>query len=64
MNNSVRDKLQIILNTIENLPLETLQQYPELERTVPKLYEALQIDDVCDHKFVGNICIACGFKNV
>lgn len=59
MTNSVRDQLQLILNTIENLPLETLQQYPELEKTVPKLYEALQIDDVCDHKYVNGQCI-CG----
>lgn len=57
----VRDKLQTILYTIENLPLETLQKYPELERIVPLLYEALQIDDVCDHKFVDGICI-CGYK--
>lgn len=57
--NTVRDKLQLILNTIENLPLETLQQYPELERIVPKLYESLQIDDVCDHRFVNGQCI-CG----
>ena len=59
-----RSIIQTILYSIENLPLETLQKFPELERAVPKLYEALQIDDVCDHKFVGNICIACGFKNV
>ena len=57
--NTVRDKLQLILNTIENLPIETLQQYPELERIVPKLYESLQIEDVCDHKFVNGQCI-CG----
>lgn len=57
--NTVRDKLQVILNTIENLPLETLQQYPELERIVPKLYESLQIEDVCDHKYVNKKCI-CG----
>jgi len=57
--NTIRDKLQFILTTIENLPLETLQKFPELERTVPKLYEALQIDDVCDHRFTNGICI-CG----
>ena len=60
----IREKLQTILYAIENLPLETLQKFPELERIVPKLYEELQIDDVCDHKFVENICIACGFKHV
>ena len=57
--NTVRDKLQLILDTIENLPLEILQQHPELERIVPKLYESLQIPDVCDHKFVNGQCI-CG----
>ena len=54
-----REKLQTILHIIENLPLETLQKYPELERIVPKLYEALQIDDVCDHKYVNGHCV-CG----
>jgi hypothetical protein len=54
-----RDKMQLILHTIEGLKLETLQQYPELERIVPKLYESLQIPDVCDHKFVNGQCI-CG----
>lgn len=57
----VREKLQTILYIIESLPLETLQKYPELERIVPSLYEALQIDDVCDHKFINGICI-CGTK--
>lgn len=57
--NTVRDKLQILLNTIESLPLETLHQYPELERIVPKLYETLQIPDICDHKFINGQCI-CG----
>ena len=55
----LRNKLQTILYTIESLPLETLQRYPDLERIVPKLYESLQIDDVCDHKFVNGQCI-CG----
>lgn len=59
--NAVRDKLQILLTTIESLPLETLNQYPELERAVPRLYEALQIEDVCDHKFVSGVCI-CGLR--
>lgn len=57
--NTVRDKLQTILFNIESLPLETLQQYPELEKMVPLLYIALQIEDICDHKFVEGKCI-CG----
>ncbi len=57
----VREKLETILRTIENLPLDTLQKYPELERVIPLLYDALQIEDICDHKFVDGICI-CGFK--
>lgn len=56
---SVRDKLQTILLNIESLPLETLQQYPELEKIVPFLYIALQIEDICDHKFIDGKCI-CG----
>ena len=54
-----RSIIQTILYSIENLPLETLQKIPELERIVPTLYEALQIDDVCDHKYVNGQCI-CG----
>lgn len=56
-----RDKIQLILHTIESLSIETLQQHPELERLVPLLYTALQIDDVCDHKFVNGKCI-CGIS--
>jgi hypothetical protein len=59
MDNEIRQKLQIILYTIESLPLETLQKHPELERVVPNLYQALQVDDVCDHKFTNGVCI-CG----
>lgn len=56
MNRSIVEKL---LRQIENLPLEALSKCPELERLVPTLYELLQIDDECDHKFVNGICI-CG----
>jgi hypothetical protein len=41
------------------MSIEDLRKYPELERAVPALYEMLQIDDVCDHKFVDGVCI-CG----
>ena len=57
--NTIRDKLQLLLNTIENLPLEVLNKFPELERSVPQLYASLQIEDVCDHKYVEGVCI-CG----
>jgi len=63
MSNSVRDKLQNLITIIENLPLETLQQFPELERSIPKLYENLQIDDVCDHKYIDGKCICGSLKN-
>jgi hypothetical protein len=56
-----RSTVERLLRQIENLPLETLQHHPELERLVPTLYELLQIDDECDHQFVDGICI-CGSK--
>jgi hypothetical protein len=61
--NEVRNKLQLILSTIESLPIETLNRYPELERTIPGLYDALQIEDVCDHKFINGQCV-CGEKQL
>jgi hypothetical protein len=56
-----REKLQTLLYTIESLPLDTLQKIPELEFIVPKIYETLQIEDVCDHHYINGICI-CGHK--
>lgn len=56
-----RGTIEKLLRQIENLSLSTLQQHPELERLVPTLYELLQIDDECDHKFVDGTCI-CGAK--
>jgi hypothetical protein len=41
------------------MSIEDLRKYPELERAVPALYDMLQIDDVCDHKFVNGVCV-CG----
>ena len=58
MNRSIIERL---LRQIENLPLESLQRVPELERIVRTLYEMLQIEDVCDHKFTNGTCI-CGAK--
>lgn len=51
--------IQTLISQIENMSLETLHKFPELERIIPLLHESLQIDDVCDHKFVNGKCI-CG----
>lgn len=56
-----RVAIETVLNAIENMSLEDLRKYPELERSVPLLYEALQIQDVCDHIFVNGECI-CGLS--
>lgn len=56
-----RVAIETVLNAIERMSLEDLRKYPELERSVPLLYEALQIQDVCDHIFVNGECI-CGMK--
>jgi hypothetical protein len=50
-----------VLGAIENMSLEDLHKYPELERSIPLLYEALQIQDVCDHIFVNGECV-CGLS--
>lgn len=54
-----RVAIQTVLGAIENMRLEDLRKYPELERSIPLLYESLQIQDVCDHIFVNGECI-CG----
>jgi len=54
-----RQAVEKVLRAIECMTLEDLRKYPELERSVPLLYEALQIQDVCDHIFVNGTCI-CG----
>jgi hypothetical protein len=56
-----RIAIETVLSAIENMSLEDLRKYPKLERSVPLLYEALQIQDVCDHIFVNGECI-CGEK--
>jgi hypothetical protein len=53
--------IQKVLGAIENMSLEDLHKYPELERSIPLLYEALQIQDVCDHIFVNGECV-CGLS--
>lgn len=54
-----RNVIETVLNAIENMSIEDLNKYPDLSRSIPLLYEALQIEDVCDHKFKNKICI-CG----
>lgn len=55
----VREKIQSIIDNIQSLPLEILQQVPELERTIPKLYDMIQIEDECAHVYINGQCI-CG----
>lgn len=54
-----RSAIETVLNAIENMSIEDLNKYPDLSRSIPLLYEALQIEDVCDHKFVNGKCV-CG----
>lgn len=54
-----RQAIEKVLSAIESMTWEDVRKYPELERSVPLLYEALQIQDVCDHIFVNGVCI-CG----
>lgn len=55
----MREKIQSIIDNIQNLPLEVLHQIPELERIIPKLYDLIQIEDECDHRYVNGQCV-CG----
>ncbi len=57
----MRQTAEKLINLINSLPEDTLRKVPELEQILPELYNLIQIDDVCDHKFVNNVCI-CGFK--
>jgi hypothetical protein len=56
----MRHTAEQLINLINSLPLEILQRIPELERALPELYKLVQIDDVCDHKFVNGKCVGCG----
>jgi hypothetical protein len=56
----MRQTAEQLIQLINSLPLETLQKIPELERALPELYKLIQIDDVCDHKYINNICVGCG----
>lgn len=54
-----RNLLGSILSAIDKMSDQDLLKYPELARTVPLLIDALQIEDVCDHKYENGQCI-CG----
>jgi hypothetical protein len=56
----MRDTAEKLINLINSLPLDTLQKIPQLEQSLPELYKLIQIEDVCDHKFIDGVCI-CGF---
>jgi membrane-bound lytic murein transglycosylase MltF len=55
-----RTLLQQVLVGIEDMSITDQNKYPNLQRLIPQLYNAIQIDDECDHKFVNGVCI-CGF---
>ena len=55
-----RTLLQQVLIGIEDMSIVDQNKYPNLQRLIPELYKAIQIDDECDHKFINGICI-CGF---
>jgi hypothetical protein len=57
----MRQTAEKLIELINSLPLEILQKIPELERALPPLYDLIQIEDVCDHKFTNGKCI-CGAK--
>ena len=54
-----RSLLQKVLNGIEDMSIVDQNKYPNLQKLIPELYKAIQIDDECDHKFVNGQCI-CG----
>lgn len=54
-----RTLLQQVLVGIEDMSIIDQNKYPNLQRLIPELYKAIQIDDECDHKFINGQCI-CG----
>jgi len=52
--------LQEIIRRIEEVSIADQEKYPELQKLIPELYKAIQIEDECDHKFINGVCI-CGF---
>lgn len=55
--------IQDLIYCIENMNLEHLRLYPELERFIPLLYDELQQEEICSHSFKDGKCI-CGVKEV
>jgi hypothetical protein len=55
-----RSLLQEIIRRIEEVSIADQEKYPELQKLIPELYKAIQIEDECDHKFINGVCI-CGF---
>lgn len=60
MNNQI---IQELIYTIENMKLEHLREYPNLERFIPVLYKELQQEEICSHIFIDGKCI-CGAEKV
>jgi hypothetical protein len=58
----MRQTAERLIQLINSLPLEILQKIPQLEQALPELYKLIQIEDVCDHKFVNNSCAGCGIS--
>jgi len=59
----MRQIAEQLIQLINSLPLETLQKVPELERALPSLYDLIQIEDVCDHKYTNGVCICGKFED-
>lgn len=55
-----RQLIQATIDVIENMALEDLHRYPELELLLPRLYESLIIDDECVHKYDDQGECICG----
>jgi len=51
--------LQEIIRRIEEVSIADQEKYPELQKLIPELYKAIQIEDECDHQFINGQCI-CG----
>lgn len=54
-----RKLFQEMINGIEDMFIVDLNKYDRLQRLLPELYQAIQIEDECDHKFKNGQCI-CG----
>lgn len=57
-----RHLIRNAIDIIENMALEDLHRYPQLELLLPKLYESLIIDDECIHKYNEHGACICGHQ--